>query len=132
MTGELNLNNLIQSMNPHLHDGIYVFCSTASLENISMEDILFFFREKEGLTVVMEKSKADIYNLEYPYLAAWITLEVHSSLEAVGFTAAFSSALSKEGISCNVVAGYFHDHIFVAHNQAQLALSILRKLRNLH
>jgi hypothetical protein len=57
------------------------------------------------------------------------TLSVHSDLEAVGFTAAFSSALGRAGIGCNVVAGAFHDHIFVPEQQAQQALAVLRALQ---
>ena len=60
--------------------------------------------------------------------AAWITLEVHSSLAAVGLTAAFAGALAQANISCNVIAGYYHDHLFVARDDAERALSTLRAL----
>ena len=67
-------------------------------------------------------------NLTYHFVAKWITLNVHSSLEAVGLTAAFSNALAEAGISCNVVAAYYHDHIFVAKADADKAMEVLRKL----
>jgi hypothetical protein len=86
------------------------------------------FREEEGITVVLEKQVADGLNMEYPFIASWITLTVHSSLSAVGLTAAFSQALTNENISCNVVAGYFHDHIFVDHKDGQKAMSVLNRL----
>ena len=70
---------------------------------------------------------ADRMQLEYSFVAKWITLTVHSSLEAVGLTAAFSKALAEENISCNVVAGYFHDHIFINKKDAQKALIVLNK-----
>ena len=71
------------------------------------------FKEEEGYTIILKKEMADSLNLEYSFVAAWITLTVYSSLEAVGLTAAFTKALSDEGISCNIVAGYYHDHLFV-------------------
>ncbi|WP_367180401.1 ACT domain-containing protein [uncultured Muriicola sp.] len=77
--------------------------------------------------MIIKKELADAKNLKYSFVAAWITLTVHSSLEAVGLTAAFSSALSEQGISCNVVAAFFHDHIFVDKKDAEKAMEILNK-----
>mgnify|MGYP002393580319 CR=1 FL=1 len=82
----------------------------------------------EGYTVIADKQLADRLNLDYNFIAAWITLTVHSSLQAVGLTAAFSRALADENISCNVMAGYFHDHIFVDERDADKALTVLKKL----
>ena len=76
----------------------------------------------------MKRKVADKFKLDYSFIASWITLTVHSSLDAVGLTAAFSKALSDEGISCNVVAAFYHDHIFVDRNDAEKALQILNKL----
>lgn len=56
---------------------------------------------------------------------AWLTLTVQSSLEAVGLTAAFSKVLTDEGISCNVLAGYHHDHILVPVDRASDAITAL-------
>ena len=58
----------------------------------------------------------------------WITLDVHSSLEAVGLTAAVSAALAEENISCNVVAAYYHDHLFVPVADAERAMETLMRL----
>lgn len=68
------------------------------------------------------------WDLSYSYAAAWITLTIHSSLEALGLTSAFSNALAAEGISCNVVAAYYHDHIFVAKGDAERAIMVLERL----
>ncbi|MBK1896046.1 ACT domain-containing protein [Chryseobacterium paridis] len=129
MSGETDLKILLQNMEPVLNSGEYVFCKVESLNKIpDMEKLLFFFRETEAVTVVLEKSTADKWNLEYDYISSWITLNVHSSLEAVGLTAAFANALKQESISCNVVAAYFHDHIFVAKDDAEKAMSALVRL----
>jgi len=66
--------------------------------------------------------------LEVLFRAAWITLEVHSDLQAIGFTAAFATALGQAGISCNVMAGACHDHVFVPVEAAQAALAVLQGL----
>ena len=53
---------------------------------------------------------------------------MHSSLSAVGLTAAFATALGDAGISCNVLAAYHHDHILVPAEDAERALETLREL----
>ncbi|MHB0774443.1 ACT domain-containing protein [Halomonas sp. WWR20] len=66
--------------------------------------------------------------LVYDFVAAWITLEVHSAPEAVGLTAAFAQALSEEQIRYHIIAGFYHDHLFVAHPDAEKAMATLRAL----
>lgn len=131
MSGEKDLAVLLQNMEPVLNAGEYVFCTVENLGEIKdMEKILFFFREAEAITIVLERSIADQWNMNYNYISSWITLNIHSSLEAVGLTAAFANALKKESISCNVVAAYFHDHIFVAKEDAENAMKALDTLKN--
>jgi hypothetical protein len=127
MSGEKNLKLLLKNMQPELILGDYVFCQVADIDLIDLDKIILFFREKEAITLVIKKETADDLQLPYNFVAAWICLKVHSSLEAVGLTAAFSTALAKEGISCNVVAAFYHDHIFVAKNEAEKAIGILNK-----
>ncbi|MCY1274582.1 ACT domain protein [compost metagenome] len=128
MAGETSLSTLIRSMSPQLNPGEYVFCTLDDAARLEGCTPLGSFREREGLTVIIERGEADRLGLSYDYSAAWITLEVHSSLSAVGLTAAFAGALAQAGVSCNVVAGYFHDHLFVASKDAERALSTLRAL----
>jgi uncharacterized protein len=128
MSGEKNLAVLLQTMKPELNTGDYVFCIATNISIIDADKILCSFKEKEGFTVILKKEDADNAKLQYPFVAAWITLTVHSSLEAVGLTAAVASALAKENISCNVVAAYYHDHIFVDKKDAQPAMQILVNL----
>lgn len=128
MAGETNLNKLIRGMKAELHAGDYVFVTLKDSSMVPHADTIGTFREAEGMTVILSREKADALQLTYDFVAAWITLQVHSALEAVGLTAAFSAALAKQGISCNVVAGYYHDHLFVAKSDADRALCALQKL----
>ncbi|AZD17651.1 ACT domain-containing protein [Pseudomonas chlororaphis] len=128
MAGETSLDTLLRSMSPQLNHGDYVFCSIADRALLEGSDVLGSFREQEGLTVILERQQAERLGLGFDYVAAWITLNVHSALEAVGLTAAFASALGKAGISCNVIAGYYHDHLFVAKADAERAMGVLRQL----
>jgi len=128
MTGETSLSALLRSMNPELNDGDYVFCTVTDSRRIEGIEVIGSFREREGLTVILERSQAQQLGLDCDYVMAWITLTVHSSLAAVGLTAAFASALGQAGISCNVVAGFYHDHLFVGKDDAQEAMTILRAL----
>ncbi|WP_264538538.1 ACT domain-containing protein [Flavobacterium sp. N1736] len=125
MSGEKDLQQLLKSMKPELNSGDYVFCKIEKQEQIDLDHIVMFFKEKEAITLILKKEIADKLSLEYSVVMSWITLTVHSSLEAVGLTAAFSKALSQNGISCNVVAAFYHDHIFVNKKDAERALEIL-------
>jgi hypothetical protein len=128
MPGEKDLVQLLKTMQPSLNEGEYVFCTVADLKGIPPDQIISFFKESEGYTLILDRSMADQWQLDYSFVAAWITLTVHSALDAVGLTAAFSNALADVGISCNVVAGYYHDHIFVDKRDAARAMEVLRDL----
>ena len=124
-TGETNLQALISNMEPVLNEGEYVFCTTKNIDSIPRKDTICEVKEKEGITVILSIENAKKHGLSYEYLAAWITLNIHSSLEAVGLTAAFATELGKNNISCNVVAGYYHDHIFVDIKDKEKAMQVL-------
>jgi hypothetical protein len=130
MSGEKNLDILLQNMQPSLHEGEYVFCTVENLDNIDIKELACLFREAEGITIIVSKNYADSLRLNYSFIASWITLTIHSSLDAVGLTAAFSEALAKENISANVVAAYYHDHIFVNRADAAKAMLVLQSLSN--
>ena len=127
MTGEKDLNKLLKTIKPELNAGDYVFCTVNEINPVNFNEVILTFKEQEGTTIIIKKELADSLNLKYSLVFAWITLTVHSSLEAVGLTAAFSSALSQQGISCNVVAAFFHDHIFVDKKDAKKAMEVLKR-----
>lgn len=127
MSGEKNLDKLLKTMKPELNQGEYVYSTVKDINKIDSQDIIMFFKEKEDNTVILAKNIADELKLDYQYVCAWITLTVHSSLEAVGLTAAFSKALKDANISCNVIAGYYHDHIFINVKDKDRAMEVLGK-----
>lgn len=128
MSGESNLQVLLQNLQPKLHPDEFVFTSQKSIENVIPKDIVGMFREEEGITLILKRSTADNLNLAYGFIAAKITLTVHSSLEAIGLTASVSTELAKHNISCNIVAAFYHDHIFVNKKDGEKALAVLKQL----
>jgi len=132
MSGLTDINHLIKHMSPVLNAGEYVFVSEknadANFDQIDLSHSIGMFKEEEGMTVILPRTYANQLKLNYSSVMAWITLDVHSSLEAVGLTAAFAKALGETNISCNVVAAYFHDHVFVPLEDAERAISALKQL----
>lgn len=132
MAGEEDLRKLLATMEPALKDGEFVF---ATIEGQAVPDDLHpigTFREDEGLTVILPAAEAMRVGLPASKPMRLITLTVHSSLEAVGLTAAFATELTRHGISANVVAAYYHDHIFVAAADAERAVVALKGLSERH
>jgi hypothetical protein len=126
---EKDLRKLMTSLSPHLMDGDFVFCTIQDARYGDFTELLPMasFCEDEGLTLLVTKENADKAGLTYESIFKCITLKVHSSLEAVGLTAAVSSKLAEKGISANVIAAYYHDHIFVQAEKANVALSALNE-----
>jgi len=128
MTGETDLKKLLQGMKPGRNEGEFVFCVAESLQRANILSPLCTFQEQEAVTVILTREQAEEASLPYSNTFGWITLTVHSSLEAVGLTAAVSKALTEANISCNVVAAYYHDHIFVPITDADRAMNALENL----
>lgn len=132
MSGETNLDQLLSNMSPELRQGDYVFCVSNATNYDAINKIRPFacIYESEGMTLVVLKETAHRFGLDYEQTFGCITLNVHSSLEAVGLTAAVSTALTDHQISANIIAGFYHDHIFVPTEFAARALDILSRLSN--
>ncbi|WP_293765314.1 ACT domain-containing protein [uncultured Aquitalea sp.] len=131
MSGITDLEQLLASLSPALREQPYVFCCLpgAGLAEAAQFTPLMTFAEEEGLTVVLTESAARAHGLAASPPFACITISVHSSLEAVGLTAAMAAELTRCGISANVAAAYHHDHIFVPLARAQDAMAALRGLQ---
>jgi uncharacterized protein len=114
MTGEVNLDILLRSLEPTLRKGEFVFCTIDDRDRSYLSlDPVGIFREDEGITLILTRDRAEAAGLSYTSVFAMITLSVHSSLEAVGFIAAIAGKLAERGISVNPVSAYYHDHLFV-------------------
>ncbi|AXK65746.1 MULTISPECIES: ACT domain-containing protein [Burkholderia] len=126
---ENDLATLLRTMQPELHPGAYAFVSLPNGIDVSLSETVATFQEAEGLTVIVSEETAARRGWPVLFRAAWITLTVHSDLQAVGLTAAFAQALGAAGISCNVMAAACHDHIFVAFGDGARALDTLVALQ---
>lgn len=129
MSGERDLNTLLQSMKPEMQEGVFVFCTLgqgkAIPENLKPVHI---FHEREGTAFVVRREEAEAARLPWQFASRLITLTVHSSLEAVGLLAAITAPLAKAGISVNAVSAFYHDHLFVPVERAEEAQRLLQKL----
>ncbi|MCB2007533.1 MAG: ACT domain-containing protein [Rhodoferax sp.] len=132
MTPVTDLAVLLRTLQPVRNPGTYVFAQAPEPNTLAARDIVASVREPEGLSLVVEASVAARHGLQPHSRCAWITLHVPSDLQAVGLTAAFATALGEAGISCNVVAGLHHDHIFVPLPQADQAMATLLALQAAH
>lgn len=129
MAGETNLSRLLTSMRPALDPDTFVFAVLPAGRPIpDAVEPLMTYREAEGLTLVLRREDAMAAGLEHAFPCRLITLEAHSSLEAVGFLAAILPALASAGMGVNPVSAFFHDHLFVPADRAEDALAILERL----
>ena len=128
MNGIADLTRLLSSMAPTLSPGRFVFAAVSDAEIVDSLDPLCVFREKEATTVVCAQEQAAQAGLETEGIYRQITLQVHSSLQAIGFLAAVASALAAAGIPCNAVSAFYHDHLFVPEEMAAQAMEVLTSL----
>lgn len=129
MSGETDLANLLSSMKPSLSHESYVFVSAkAGMRELVSMDPWALIAEEEGMTAIIAKETADAASVPYQAIFRRITLTAHSSLEAIGLIAAVSAKLTSYGISGNVVAAFYHDHIFVPKDKAELTMEALEQL----
>ncbi|GII33833.1 hypothetical protein Pmi06nite_72750 [Planotetraspora mira] len=127
VAGESDLRKLLTDMRPQLNPGRYVFTTVEGDVPPGVTPVVMV-SEDEGTTLIVPQQEADAAGLAYEYVTGWITLRVHSALEAVGLTAAVARELADIGLSCNVVAGFYHDHLFVPYGRVAEAVAVLEDL----
>ncbi len=129
MAGQTDLETMLSTLEPTVRDGEFVYV-TVPEEDARGLPAHAMVVESEGVSVVLRREDAEAACLPFDFVAHWISLSVHSSLEAVGLTAAFATALGEAGISCNVLAGFYHDHLLVPVAQTDDAMRVLQGLRD--
>lgn len=129
MAGMTDLQEMLRTLTVSVRPDRYTFLSIEQIPELS-DGVAAVLTEAEGTTVVATVDRAEAEGWPVDFQAAWLTLDVHSSLEAIGLTAAFSAALGEVGIACNVLAGFHHDHLLVPADRADEAVAVLEGLRD--
>ncbi len=130
-SSELDLSVILANLRPQLSNEDYVFISlnNCSINRVNRLDPIATIQEKEGTTLVITEERALSDNLEYDTVFKCITLGVLSSLKSVGLINAISKCLSDNDISCNVISGYFHDHLFIQNDLCKRAMDLLQDIK---
>lgn len=122
MAGLTNLHDILGALRPSVRQGSYVYVTVPTPPDIEAHARIL---EDEGVTLVLDQAVADMHRYSYEEVFGWITLQAHTSLSAVGVTAAVATALARVGISCNVLAGFYHDHLLVPKDSVDDAVEVL-------
>ena len=122
MAGLTNLHDILGALRPSVRPGSFVYVTVTTPSDLDAHARIV---EDEGLTLVLDRATADEHGLADEGVVGWITLQAHTSLSAVGVTAAVATALARVGISCNVLAGFYHDHLLVPADAVDLASEVL-------
>ncbi|WP_040159392.1 ACT domain-containing protein [Nigerium massiliense] len=126
MPGLTDLHEILGSLRPHVRPGEYVVVTSTTPLDVDADARIV---EDEGETLVLSRAAAEEAGLPYDGVFGWITLMIHTSLDAVGVTAVVAQALARVGLSCNVLAGYYHDHLLVPLDDVDAAVEVLGGLR---
>jgi len=130
MAGNTNLQEVLSSMLISCDDVEYGFATVPSGTQIDVDDVAGTFAESEGLTIIAGRQYLEDKKLPFEGPFAKLSIEVHTSLELVGLTAVLATKLAEQGISANVVAAYFHDHVFVQYDERSNAVEALDSLKS--
>ncbi|KAK1673146.1 ACT domain-containing protein [Colletotrichum godetiae] len=127
--GETSLQTLLSTLTTVLHPETYVFVTLSPDATLPpLSEIQLLFRESEGVTLITTRETATAHGWDYAFPSKMITLNVHSSLEAVGFMAVIATRLADKGMGVNPVSGYYHDHLFVPVGREKEAVTELERL----
>lgn len=130
--GEKSLDRLLATLTTSLHPATFVFAALDTTKTATtlppLAEVQLLFREREAVTVIVTKEYAEANALDYLFPSRMITLEVTSSLEAVGFMAVVATRLATLGMGVNPVSGFYHDHLFVPEGREEEAMRELERL----
>ncbi|KAH0267371.1 hypothetical protein KCU91_g10143, partial [Aureobasidium melanogenum] len=128
--GEVSLAKLLATLTATLHPQTYVFAVLAESKIPPFSEVEMLFREAraEGITVITTQEYAESHGLEYAFPCRKITLDVTSSLDAVGFIAVVATRLAAAGMGVNPISGFYHDHLFVPLGRETGALKVIAEL----
>ncbi|KAL5087769.1 hypothetical protein Trisim1_007425 [Trichoderma cf. simile WF8] len=127
--GEKSLAKLLATLTTTLHEPIFVFATLANASDLPpLEETQLFFKEKEGITVIVSREYATAHKIDFFFPCKMITLNVTSSLEAVGFMAVIATKLAENNMGVNPVSGFYHDHLFIPLGREQEAVEVLNRL----
>lgn len=125
-------HDMISGMTPVMRPDIYIFATMTDPDLITelSPEAISTFKEDEGVSMLIPLDLAKESKLAVDHPMRCITLNVYSSLEGVGLTAAVASALGENGIACNMVAAFHHDHVFVPSEMGERAMEVLMTLQS--
>jgi hypothetical protein len=123
--GETDLDIMLATLAVERRPGVSTYLSVTVASDELLADAHALVTEDATTTIVLPVESADRGGHRVDVRLAWLTLTVQSSLEAVGLTAHVSARLAAEGIACNVIAGYHHDHLLVPADRADDAIAAL-------
>jgi len=129
MTGETHLPNILATLDVDARPGTYVVLTRRTPDAAADAVAEARISEPLGTTYVVPEAFARAQGEPPGFVAAWLTLRVHTALNAVGVTAAVAGVLAERGIACNVLAGHFHDHLLVPAARRDDAVAAIRSLR---
>ncbi|MCF6233734.1 MAG: ACT domain-containing protein [Rhodobacteraceae bacterium] len=123
---------MISGMTPVMRPGDFVFVTSDDPDLVASlsSKAISTFKEDEGMSMLVpiEVAEKSMQNIDHPMRC--ITLNVFSSLEGVGLTAAVATALGDNAIPCNMIAAFHHDHVFIPSEKSDEALAVLISLQN--
>ena len=123
MPAERDLRTLLSTLDVVRRPGTFVYVQRP-LGEVAPAGVRAMIDEGTSTTYVVDVESAP----DAPFRAAWLTLTVHSALEAVGLTAAVAGALAAVDIPANVLAGFDHDHLLVPEELADDAIAAIRAI----
>lgn len=129
MSGLTDLQQTLQSLKVLCDDIEYGFASIENESQIDRNKVLATFHENGRLAVIAPLNYLNSLNIENEGPYAKLTIDIHTSLELVGLTAVMATELAKNGISANVVAAFYHDHVFVQYELRKQAIDLLEALK---